>query len=319
MDHWKQKTAILIFCLLAGSAISMPLSPRFFGNAHMSSAELLTTFKPAQKTEPPVPPAAAPNLIAKAALIYDPLHDMVIFEKKSAQKFGIASITKIMTALVAFDRLGPEEHILISRDAVLTEGSEGNLMVGEHFSMRDLAAVMLTSSSNDAAAAIAEHIGRLYGATAFEESQIMFTRLMNEYAQNLNLTSTLFRNPTGLDLDENTITASNVSTAQDLALLMKYTYSHPLFADSAAATNITVYSKEGREHHTDTTHDILITHPSVVSGKTGFTDAAGGALLTLAEVPLGQVSIIVVLGSTREGRFTDTKALLDWLRSVYQI
>ncbi|MEK7173576.1 MAG: serine hydrolase, partial [Patescibacteria group bacterium] len=285
------------------------------------SAELLTAFKPAQKTEPAIPSTLppVPNLIAEAALVYDPLHDTVIFEKKSAQTFGIASITKVMTALVAFDRLGPEERILISRDAVLTEGSEGDLAVGEHFSLRDLAALMLTSSSNDAAAAMVEHIGRLYGAATFEESQIIFTRLMNEYAHGLNLTGTLFQNPTGLDLKENTSSASNISTAHDLALLMKHAYSHPLLADSAAAASITVYSDEGRKHHADTTHDVLITNPGVISGKTGFTDAAGGALLTVAEAPLGQLSIIVVLGSTREGRFTDTKALLDWLRGRSEI
>ena len=312
-----QSIFAVAFLLLGSAAVVMPVSSGIFGTFDMPSADLLDAFKPVQKTvgvssSVSLPP---PDLVAASALIYDPIRDTVIFEKTSDEKFGIASVTKIMTALVAYNHAGERERISIGPDAVRTEGSEGDLAVGEHFLLRDLITIMLISSSNDAAAAIAEHIGMLHGALNFEESQIVFVRMMNEYARAQGLTGTAFQNATGLDADEDRGIASNTSTARDIALLMKHVFHHPMLGNAYTAVHTTVYSEEDIPHTVSTTHELLATASGVIGGKTGFTDAAGGALVTIAEVPFGHVSIIVILGSTRDGRFTDTTALLDWLRN----
>lgn len=317
VDHPKT-FFVLVFLLLGIVVFAVPVSPEFFGYVHLPSAELLNVFKPIKESTPVSLPVEilAPAVSAASVMVYDPLDDRVIFEKKSNQEFGIASITKIVTVLVAYDRLGVEEKIRISQDAVQTQGIEGDLRVGEHFMLRDLVSIMLISSSNDAAAAIAEHIGRLYGAVSYEESQLIFVHMMNEYVRGLGFQRTVFRNPTGLDIDEKAHVVSNTSTTHDLAFLMKHAYNHPSLQKIYAAPGTTIYSEEHISHTVNNTNELLVTVPGVVSGKTGFTDGAGGALVTVAEVPFGKMTIIVVLGSTREGRFTDTAALLDWLRNL---
>lgn len=254
-----------------------------------------------------------PDLIAGAAVIYDPERDQILFQKQHTTPFGIASITKIMTALVALERVGESELIQISADAVKTEGVEGNLVVGEHISLHDLITLMMIASSNDAATAVAEHVGSIYGASTFEESQQIFVRMMNETAQRLGLQETTFNNPTGLDADEKAGLISNVSTAMDVARLIAYALKYPFV--TSANTVSTVISQEGIEHPVLATHTLLTNETGMLGGKTGFTDFAGGALVTIAEVPLGKLSILVVLGSTREGRFYDTEQLLTWLRT----
>ncbi len=255
-----------------------------------------------------------PHLTAEAAVVYDPLQNEFLFQKNAEQLFGIASITKIMTALAALERIGENDIIEIHAEAVAAEGDEAGLLTGEHFSLRNLIVLMLASSSNDAAVAIAEHVGFVYGAGSFEESQNIFVRFMNETAGNLGLTDTHFENPTGLDTDEKAGIISNVSTAEETARLIGYALRYPLMHNMHPIP-ATLPSEEGSEHVLSPTHTLLMNEPGVISGKTGFTDAAGGTLATVAEIPVGKLSIIVVLNSTRLDRFDDTARLLDWLRT----
>mgnify|MGYP001602944476 CR=1 FL=1 len=274
-----------------------------------SSASLMA----AVEEEPVTAPVPPPELAAKAAVIYDPMGSTILFEKNADAPLGIASITKIMTTLVALEHVGEDEVISISAQAVETEGIEGMLLWNEHFVLRDLIALMLTASSNDAAAAIAEHVGRLYGASSYEESQQVFTRMMNETAQRMGLAHTHFENPTGLDIDEDAGILSNVSTAKETARMIAHALRYPLLT-SLATTPPVITSEEGFLHDAASTHVLLANEPGMMSGKTGFTDTAGGALATVTETPVGSLSIVIILGSTREGRFDDTLHLLDWLR-----
>lgn len=256
----------------------------------------------------------APSITAQAAVVYDPLQDMFLYEKNAEKSFGIASITKIMTALVALERVGENDIVQIRTSAIETEGNEGALAAGEHITLKNLILLMLTTSSNDAAVAIAEHVGFLRGAGSPEESREIFVRLMNETAQNIGLGNTYFKNPTGLDVDEQAGIASNTSTAKETARLVAYALRYPLLYTLRQTPSV-ILSEEGISHTLSSTHLLLIEEPGVISGKTGFTDTAGGALATVTEIPLGKISIVVVLNSTRDDRFNDTLRLLDWLRA----
>ena len=219
-----------------------------------------------------------------------------------------------MTAIVALERVGENDIIEVHTSAIETEGDEGALLDGEHFTLHNLIILMLTASSNDAAVAIAEHVGFLQGASSFEESQRIFVRLMNETAKNRNLKDTQFQNPTGLDIDETAGIVSNVSTARETAQLIGYALRYPLLY-TMSPTLSTLLSEEGNVHILSPTHVLLMNESGVISGKTGFTDIAGGTLATVAEIPVGKLSIVVILGSTRNDRFQDTLHLLDWLRT----
>src|SRR3989344_2044234 len=303
-------------CALVGAVLlfDVPIkSSRISSNETALYASLLPIIDQSSPdiAETTLPPP--PHLTAKAAIIYDPLQDKILFEKNAEKPFGIASITKIMTAIAALERVGENEIIEIRRSAIETEGNEGGFQDGERFTLRNLITIMLMASSNDAAVAIAEHVGFLYGASSFEESQEIFVRFMNETARNLGLANTHFRNPTGLDIDEEARILSNVSTARETAQLIGHALRYPIVAMRTAPPILS--SEEGAIRTLSSTHVLLINEPGVISGKTGFTDTAGGTLVTTAEVPLGKLSVVVVLGSTRTDRFDDTLRLLDWLRA----
>ncbi|OGZ54334.1 MAG: hypothetical protein A3H64_01555 [Candidatus Ryanbacteria bacterium RIFCSPLOWO2_02_FULL_45_11c] len=305
---------VVICCALIGGVLLLvvPLGPpRSPVNETSSYATLLNATDPVSNEAPKI--TSRPQLTAQAAVVYNPLQNEFLFQKNAETVFGIASITKIMTAMVALERIGENDVIEIHKSAIETEGNEGTLTDGEHFTLGNLIILMLTASSNDAAVAIAEHVGFLYGASSFGESQTIFVRLMNETARNMGLANTHFKNPTGLDIDEEAGILSNVSTARETAQLIGHALRYPIVAMRTAPPILS--SEEGAIRTLSSTHVLLINEPGVISGKTGFTDTAGGTLVTTVEVPLGKLSVVVVLGSTRTDRFDDTLRLLDWLRA----
>ena len=306
---------IALATLLGGIIIILPVVPRrpVFQDA-MSFAALFSVPDAdkinVSENTPSLPP---PSIASGAVVVYDPLGDAIIFAKNADKPLGIASITKIMTAAVTLERVGKDDIVEVHKEAIETEGNEGDLAVGEHFTVHDLIRVMLTASSNDAAVALAQYVGSLYGAVSFEESQKVFVRLMNETAGNLNLPNTHFENPTGLDIDESAGIISNISTAREITKLISYALRHPLIEHMHTLSS-PISSQEGIAHTLSSTHILLANEPGIVSGKTGFTDATGGTLATVAEIPVGKLVVIAVLDSTRSDRFDDTLRLLDWLR-----
>src|SRR3989338_433325 len=130
-----------------------------------------------------------------------------LFGEENEQRLPIASLTKLMTALVVAKHYDPAQQIIISSSAVAEEENLGQLRVGDVFPVQDLLYPLLMESSNDAAAAFAEVLGRQ-----------VFVDLMNLEARALNLSDTYFVNPTGLDPDD-PLGPVNYSTGKDLALL----------------------------------------------------------------------------------------------------
>ena len=253
-----------------------------------------------------------PDLVASSALVVDPLIQETLFAKREGDLVPIASLTKIMTALIALERSHKDERILISEQAVGTEGISGNLSVGETHSVSSLISMMMLESSNDAAVALAEHVGRVYGAETFEESQTLFTNLMNEKATALGMSSAHFQNPSGLDLTDDV--PSNLSSARDLANLITYVSQFPGIWNPSQNESV-VLLDSGIEHPLFNINEIARETPGLIGSKTGFTDRAGGSLVAFIEIPLGQPKILVILGSTQEARFEDMRALIHWLQA----
>jgi D-alanyl-D-alanine carboxypeptidase len=227
--------------------------------------------------------------------------EKIIFEKNTKQKMPIASLTKLMTAIVATEFYDPSLWVQISKDAVEQEEENGNLKVGEILKVEELLPIMLCESSNDAAFALAEVIG-IEG----------FTDLMNLKAKDIGLMNTRFFNPTGLDPDD-PAQPTNYSTAQDLVKLIKYLLkNHPEIIEILTKKEYPLYLENGVLHHIlKNTNKLLGEIPEIIGGKTGFTERAGGCLIEILKSKKPDSYLIIVILNSPD-RFGEMKKLIEF-------
>ena len=225
----------------------------------------------------------------------------VLYSQNPDEKLPIASVTKIMTLLIAAEemqagRLTMEDTIVASYNAFTMDGSVIWLNEGEKMSVYDILRSIVISSANDACVALAEHI------SATEEA---FVNRMNKRAQDLDMTNTHFVNCTGLDAENHYSTASDV--AKMAAELRKYNY-----YDEFLLTRLT-YVREGTERETQLLNtNKLLNYDGITGLKTGTTDNAGYCFTATAK--RGDMELVaVVLGAkTDESRFDIAEQLLDY-------
>lgn len=246
-------------------------------------------------------------LTASSAIVYDPEGNQVLFAKNPSAPLPLASITKVMTALVASEvEDASKKYVEIKADALATEGDSG-LNRDELWSLSKLIDFTLVSSSNDGAAAIAALTG----------NESSFVGLMNESAAKLGLTQTRFYNPTGLDIAPGQ--AGAYGSAFDVARLFAYVLkNHPSALSATAMSHLAVTSDSNLNHLAVNTNDLAGRLPGLFASKTGYTDTAGGNLVVAVDSGLNQPIIIVVLGSTEEARFADVAALAKAASEDYQ-
>jgi len=224
---------------------------------------------------------------------------VVLYEKNMSEKRPIASLTKLMTALVASETYNSSDVFRITKEAVDQDDLRGDLHTGEVLSLKELLHSMLIESSNDAAWAIAE-------GDSFNISE--FVGLMNEKARKMNLLNTNFVNPTGLD------GGNNYSTCNDLTRLVSYLIeNNPQILEITKKKSYQVLNPDGSLHHTSENTNLLLGEfPEIIGGKTGFTDEAGGCVLLVLEDEDGNHLIHIVLGTdSRESRFEEMRKLVN--------
>ncbi|MEA3295730.1 MAG: serine hydrolase [Patescibacteria group bacterium] len=268
-----------------------------------------------------------PEIIAKSAIcvkINEKGEQKTIFEKNSDEILGIASLSKLATAIIVFEY--PEYYdfskiIVISKQAIEQEETIGELTIGEKISVRDLMHIMLMESSNDAAFALSEEVGD-YGDDPF-------VFLMNSEAKkNIELENTKFVNPTGLDPDESNAYI-NVSTSRDLAKLNHFILrKYPEIFEISSKLSHSVLSNAGKTHHIAINRNKLLDPdskfcvndaewqkkiPYIVGGKTGFTNTAGGTMILILKNKKQEYYINVILGTkTPNQRFIEMKKLVNY-------
>ncbi len=241
------------------------------------------------------------NLTAKAAVLYDPEKNEIIYAKNAYAPMPLASITKVMTALVASNLAGDNAGVTVSAEDLKTEGDSG-LSRDEAWSLKNLIDFTLISSSNDGATSLAAAAG----ATNFIEE-------MNKEATDIGLTQTKFNNPTGLDLSPGV--AGSTGSALDVARLIAYILkTKPELLAATSEKQAVITSESDLRHFAVNTNELAGRLPGLFASKTGFTDTAGGNLAVAVDVGLNQPVIAVVLGSTEEGRFADVEALINTAR-----
>lgn len=239
-----------------------------------------------------------PDIQAKAAGVFDPKGNKFLYSKNIKEELPIASLTKITTAIVALENLILDDPITISKKAVMTEGENGHLIIGEKLTVRDLLYIMLMESSNDAAVALSNAIND-------------FVILMNKKAQELELKNTYFVDPSG-------ISRWNYSTIYDLAKLVEYSFDKSLIWQILGIKEVEIYSQDKKfKHYLINTNNLLNDVEQMIGGKTGYTEEAGGCMLTMIKIPdkPGEYLITVVLGS--KNRELETKKLIEWINKAY--
>ena len=235
----------------------------------------------------------------------------ILLEEKPDKKLPIASLTKLMTSLVSLEIYDPAQLLYISKEAVKQRGERGDLKIGERLSVKNLLHIALLESSNDAAFALAEGI---YSPNK-RIGEVNLVELMNKEASFLKMNNTHFFNPTGLDNREET----NYSTSRDIIKLVTYILKEkPEIFKISAKRNYLVLTPDGKIHHfiPRNIDELVGEADGLVGGKTGFTDKAGGCIITIFKNEKNEYLINVILGtSTPKERFSETENLLNNLRN----
>lgn len=204
-----------------------------------------------------------PNISAEAFIVGDINTGQIIASKNRDEVRPIASLTKLMTALVADETLGIKEETVVSRSAVNTYGRAGSLSVGDQFTIEELFYPLLLESSNDAAEAIAEH-----------ENRYTFLLDMNAKAAELGMTNTSYDDASGLS-------AKNVSSVEDLFTLVQYIEKYRSYI-----LDITAEKRMSARGQTWYTSMRLSSYRDYVGGKNGYTDEAGKTNIGIFRLPL---------------------------------
>ena len=255
-----------------------------------------------QNASQSIDPFATVALSAKSAYVFDLKKQKVLFAKNADETLPLASIAKMMTALVASQLLAPDAVVTIDKTALAQEGDSG-LMLGEKWRFDQLLDFTLAVSSNDGAVAIAE-------ATSPN-----FVEKMNEKAQSLNLNSMHFFNATGLD--ESLTQSGAYASARDLAKLFEYILkTHPEIFTATTYDKFTLYSLDNIKHVAINTDADVDKIPNIIGSKTGYTDLAGGNLAIVYDASVNYPIIVVVLGSTYYDRFTDIADLVGATNTI---
>lgn len=245
------------------------------------------------------------KVTATSAYVYDVRAKRALYNKNADDVLPLASITKLMTALVAHELIDADKTVTIQKTAVLQSGSSG-LAEGEQFTSQALADYAMLASSNDAAYALAAAVGALIDETNPSQT---FVRAMNIRAEELELPNLKFYNPTGLDLS--LTEAGAFGTAREISFLMEYILTnYPSILEPSTFTSTRVYNANGAYHDAENTNPIITTIPNLLGSKTGYTDLAGGNLTIAFDAGYNRPIIITVLGSSYDGRFTDVQTLV---------
>ncbi len=241
---------------------------------------------------------------AKSFYVYDISENKTLFSKDEHLKLPLASITKIMSGLVALDVMPDTTIITISKNDIILEGDSG-LIVGEKWKLKDLLNFTLIESSNDGMGAIASTLN------SYEIiNNINAVGMMNKKAKRLGLKDTVFINETGLDIDDNMSGA--YSSAYDVSLLLKTIVRDNLDLISSTNKQSKIFISESNIKHTASNTNVYMNQiPGLIASKTGLTDLAGGNLAVILDVGFMHPVVIVVLGSTTNGRFTDVIKLAN--------
>ena len=257
----------------------------------------------------------APETLSPGVILMEESTGTILYEKNSDEAHYPASITKIMTTLLALENGNLSDMVTFSDDAINnTEGSGIARDYGEQMTLEQCLYGVMLESANECAYAVAEHVGGTVEN---------FVDMMNAKAKELGCTNTHFANPHGLQ-DEN-----HYTTAHDMALIAQAAYQNETFRIIIGTKMYTIppTNKHAEETVLRNHHDMLCTYhnanrkylyPYCVGGKTGYTATANSTLVTYAEKD-GMTLICVVMNTQSPNQFIDTVNLFDYAFDNFQV
>jgi D-alanyl-D-alanine carboxypeptidase (penicillin-binding protein 5/6) len=234
-----------------------------------------------------------PEIEAGSVLVGNGANGRILYGEQQARRSAIASITKVMTALVVLERTQPDDVVTVGGPAPTIGESTIGLRAGERLTVRELLTAMLVYSANDAAYALAYHVG--------DGSIASFVGGMNAKARELGLGDTHFSRPDGLDAP------GNHSSARDVFKLARVAMRKPLFRQLVRIRRTTVSGLTIRNRN-----DLLFSYPGTVGVKTGHTSDAGWSQVAAARRDGITIYAVLLGGPSREQRNADLVELLDW-------
>lgn len=241
-----------------------------------------------------------PNILADSAVLIEDKSKYPLYEKNKHEPVSVASITKVMTYLIAREYYSLDDLVTVGAQPVSVIGSKINLKEGEIINVESLLNGLLVSSGNDAAYALANHMG-------LDE----FVKKMNEKALVLGMNDSHFVDPAGLD-------DNGRSSSFDISILFSYALNDELFVDIVSTSEKEVFSQDGTISHSLKNSNRLVTGEipleGIIGGKTGFTFDAGHTLVCAAQ--RGDIRLISVILKTSVNSKTasayESQKLLNW-------
>lgn len=242
-----------------------------------------------------------PVVTAQAALVYDLTTNQFLYKKNYQKRMPLASLTKIMTAIVALENSNLDDQFVVSREAASVGENAMGISEGERYTLEELLYGLILHSGNDAAETLARE-------SRFGRNNFVY--LMNKMAEDLGLSDTHFTNPSGLEGDGN-----QYSTVYDLLVMTRHALENPDFAKVASTVEYEIpFSNKHKYIYLFNETNLLTSYPGVKGVKTGFTPEAGLCLVTYLEHDDHRI-IAVLLNA--QNRRQEMKDLLDYsLRSL---
>ena len=250
-----------------------------------------------------------PEIKAQSAMVIELNTGKVLYSKEANVQRPIASITKLMTTLVASEKFKEAgvTRVRINEEHLKAFGDSG-LLSGQVWNIKDLIDFTLITSSNDGAKALA--------LSAFGTKTSDFVSEMNSLSQELGLANTFFANETGLDINLDT-EAGAISSAKDISKILKYITFHDLDVFSNSTKSSKIIFNEENIYTVENTNKSINSLPNPLISKTGYTDIAGGNLAVVVDFGLNNPISVVVLGSTLEEREVDVMKIFEEVSKYY--
>ena len=244
----------------------------------------------------PGPSGAVPNTRAYSVMVVDARTGAVLHEKNADQPRPAASTQKLLTALIIAETGYLDRPVRVEPIDTFAEPVRLNIRPGELYQRIDLLRALLVKSPNDVARCLArDNAGNIEA----------FADKMNAKAQLLGATHSHFLNPNGLPIP------GQYSTARDLAIIARAAYANPTIRSIVCLPQLVFRYASGRTRELENTNKVLKRLPFCNGMKTGYTEAAGHCLIASGSRP-GRDIIVVVLGDTKSGVWTDAASLLSW-------
>lgn len=243
------------------------------------------------------------KISAQAGIAVDKQTGKILFAKNIHSQRSMASITKLITALVFLDLQPDLERTIKLTMEDMRQMGQSRLDLDEEVKIKNLLYTALIASDNASTMAVVRSTGL---------SQQKFVEQMNQKVIDMGLSKTSLADPVGLN-------ENNISTAFEINLILRQAFKNKLIAKILAMENYSFTSLSDNYHHIKSTNKLLGSYLNIFGGKTGYTEEAGYCFTGLIKLKNKQEIITVVLGADEEeNRFQDTKAIVNWVETNYQ-